>query len=425
MNRGTTASPLARERDNIRGNATDNTTTRGMQTRSTGDEYFSERSTLTSFRGSTGTFRSSTSKAHEPLPRQYTTYSHSGSRSWSYYGTYSTGSYGGYYGGPYYYSGHSFGFSIGFGSGFFGWGYSPFGFHYRPHVYHGAFATAWLVGTAWHITAHHSGWWGYNFGRHCYYWPVQHWRRHHRHCYNGVYFRTYRPYWYGYSRWYDYSPYRYGYSTAVYDDLYDDGYDAGYNRGYVEGAEDTSAYKDSRRRDQLGSKPRPRVPDSTLDRARTDANEEFRHEMTRGTSAFETGDFKAATRAFKEAVILSPNSADARYSLAVSAFAEGKYAFAAFALRRGITLAPDNSDIDVQRVFDDPVQFKGYRDRLNSELAANPQDPDLLLLHGFMALRTGDAATAADSLDRALGQNPQDEAARYLQRQAMDALENE
>jgi cytochrome c-type biogenesis protein CcmH/NrfG len=147
--------------------------------------------------------------------------------------------------------------------------------------------------------------------------------------------------------------------------------------------------------------------------------------MDRGLQAFASGDYKTATKAFKEAVILSPDSADARYSLAISAFAEGKYSFSAFALRRGVTLDPAGSNIDMPKAFGDPVVFKGYVDNLNGELADNPEDADLLLLSGFIALRTGDASAAADKLDRAMQAAPQDEAAKTLHREAMEALERD
>ncbi|MCB9934052.1 MAG: tetratricopeptide repeat protein [Planctomycetes bacterium] len=397
----------------------------GPSTRS----VISERSTLTSFRGTTtDSFRSSPTGPTEPLPTStYRTTSYSGSYYYpsyyypSYYGT-------GYYGWPYYYSGFSIGFN--FGSFYFGWNTGwPYYSYWGYNPYSGIFAAAFLVGHAWHIVPYTSlGWVGYNWGGYCSYWPWGTWRRYHRYHYHGHYFRICRPYWYGYARWYDYHPYGYSYTSLVYDSLYDEGYDdgygRGYNRGYEDGADDASAYKDDRRRDEIGGKPRPRVPDSEIDKAKADAAEEYRYEMTRGTEAFGNGDFKTATKAYKEAVILNPDSADARYSLAISAFAEGKFAFSAFALRRGVSLDAEAGKIDLARVFGDPVRLQGYRDALNAELADNPEDADLLLLSGYVALRTGDAAAAAERLDRALKAAPQDEAAKALQREAMEALEN-
>ncbi|MBZ0134841.1 MAG: tetratricopeptide repeat protein [Planctomycetes bacterium] len=288
-------------------------------------------------------------------------------------------------------------------------------------MYYGSHSIAYLSGHAWHIVPYNYGWYGYSFGRRCHFYPWQHFR--HRHCYRygGLYFNVSRPYWYGYSRWYDYNPYGYSYVSLSYDSLYDDGY----TRGYYDGADDASSYRDDRRRDEIGKTPRPRVPDSSIDRARTDAAEEFRHEMSRGTESFQNADFKQSTRAFKEAVILSPESADARYSLAVSAFAEGKYSFAAFALRRGIALEPEASNIDLPAVFGDRVVLEGFITELQDELKDNPEDPDLLLLGGYVALHTGDASSAAELLDRAMRADPDDKAGEYLQRQAMKALEDE
>lgn len=332
------------------------------------------------------------------------------------------------------------GISFSTGSFYFGVGYSSPYYHsshyyhranygWSPWVYHGSHSTAFLVGNAWHIRPHSYGWLGYNYGSRCYYWSSNSWRQHHRYNYRGTYCRVNRPYWYGYSRWYDYRPYSYGYTSVVYDSLYDDGYDdgygRGYNRGYEDGGEDVSAYRDDRRRDEIGGKPAKRTPNPSIDRAKTNAAEEYRYEMDRGTQAFTNGDYKTATKSYKEALILDPDSADARYSLSISAFAEGKYAFSAFALRRGISLQPDASNIDLQRVFGDPVKYQGYVDSLNDELADYPDDPDLLLLSGYISLREGDASAAAQKLDRALANAPQDNAAKTLQREALTALENE
>ncbi|MCB9893985.1 MAG: tetratricopeptide repeat protein [Planctomycetes bacterium] len=389
---------------------------------------FSERSTLTSFRNPTATssFRGNTTRPSEPLNGGYTTHNYYSPSFYS-YGYSWPGYYAGYYSGTGFYFGYSSSWwSASYYSHYYSHYYSPWG--YNP--YSGSFAAAFLVGTAWHIVPYVSlGWCGYNWGSYCTYWPWGTWRHRHRYHYHGLYFSVLRPYWYGYSRWYDYRPYSYSYVSLNYDSLYDDGYDdgygKGYNRGYEDGADDASGYKDNRRRDQIGSKPRPRVPDSSIDRAKTDAAEEYRYEMNRGTDAFTSGDFKTATKAYKEAVILNPESADARYSLAISAFAEGKYAFAAFALRRGVALDAEKSRIDLERVFGDPVVLKDYVDSLNAELKDNPEDPDLLLLSGYVALRTGDASAAAERLDRALKQSPQDTAAQQLQREAMKALEEE
>jgi hypothetical protein len=299
--------------------------------------------------------------------------------------------------------------------------YNDFGFHFGfGHHYH---SHAFLSGNAWYIVPVFHGWFGFNWGGHCSYWPWHHWRHHHSFHHHGFYFQVCRPYWYGFARWYDYSPYSYSYTSLVYDSLYDDGYDDGYDRGYEDGGEDASGYKDDRRRDRIGDKAE-RTPDE-LDRAKAGASEEFRHEMNRGTEAFGNGDFKTATKAFKEAAILNPESADARYSLAVSAFAEGKYSFAAFALRRGVALDPAAGNIDLQAAFKDPVVLKGYADTLGAELAENPDDADLLVLSGYVALRTGNASDAAEKLDRALKAAPQDSSARELHRQAMEALEND
>jgi len=424
----TTSTPSLLSRGATSSNSSSSYSTRTVSSRSTGT--ISERSTLSSFRGTSPSFRGNSTQPNESLPT-YTTRSTYTPTSY-YYGTYYPTYYPTYT--PYYYGGYSIGFSFSTGSFYFGtgyhypyWGYTGFGW-YNPWVHYGTHSVAVLVGTAWHIYAYNTGWLGYNFGYRSYYWPWGTWRRCHRYSYHGTYCRVRRPYWYGYSRWYDYSPYGYGYTSltydSLYDDGYDDGYDRGYNRGYENGAEDASAYRDDRRRDQIGTKPRPRVPDSSIDRAKTDAAEEYRYEMNRGTESFTNGDFKTATRAYKEALILNPDSADARYSLAISAFAEGKYAFSAFALRRGIALEPKSSNIDLQKVFGDPVKFQEFNERLDKELTENPEDPDLLLLSGYVALRTGDASAAAQKLDHALEVAPQDNAAKVLHREALDALED-
>ncbi|MBX3474160.1 MAG: tetratricopeptide repeat protein [Planctomycetes bacterium] len=320
------------------------------------------------------------------------------------------------------------GWSIGFSSGWYGrwcWN-SGWGWGWGRHIHVGSFATAILVGTAWHIVAH-QGYWGWYGGSHCYWVPNYRWNTCDTFYYGGHYCRVNRPYWYGYTRWYDYRPYSYGYSSLVYDDLYDDGYDdgykKGYNRGYHDGADEAGGLKDDRRRDSIGKASRPRVPDAAEERARGNALAQFRTEMNRGGEAFKKGDYSAATRAFKEAAIVNPESADARYMLSTSAMAEGKYAFSAFALRRGMALDAEGSNLDLPRMFGGPDAVRAQRDAIAHELKNSPQDVDLLLLQGFVALRSGDAGAAAAALDKALQHNPQDAAAKKLHREAMDALE--
>lgn len=291
-------------------------------------------------------------------------------------------------------------------------------------MYFGTHSIAYLSGHAWHIAPYHHGWFGHRRAAYCYYFG---WRRarYHSFYYRGVYCRVSRPYWYGYTRWYDWRPHRYGYVSLAYDSVYDEGYGEGYNRGYEDGAEDSSAYRDDRRREKIGTVPRPRVPDSSADRERGDAGTEYRHQMGRGSEAFEAGDYRGATTAFKEAVILNPRDAEARYGLAMSAFAEGKYAFSAFALRRGVTLDPAGSNIDLAAAFKGPDRLAVYLRHLDAELERHPSDADLLLLRGFASLRAGEASRAATMLDAVRQQHPHDEAAKILHTQAMEALENE
>jgi len=405
------------------GSTSRDSSTRG-DTRSAvaGPSTFTERSTLTSFRGTTGasTFRGDSPAPQERLAGPTPFYSPYG-----YYGSY----YSGYQ--SHHHSGFGFswslggGWSIGFSSGWYGhWGHHH---HWGSNVYHGSFATAILVGTAWHLVAH-NGFWGYYGGSNCHWLPYSHYSHCDTYYYGGNYCRVNRPYWLGYSRWYDYRPYGYGYTSLVYEDLYedgyDDGYDRGYNRGYNDGAEEAGGLKDDRRRDSIGKPNRPRMPDSTADRAKGNALAEYRSEMNRGGDAFNKGDYLKATKAFKEAAILDPESADARYMLAASAMAEGKYAFSAFALRRGMALDAKGSNLDLPKMYGGPDAVKAQREAIQRDLDRAPDDADLLLLKGFVALRSGDAATAAEALDKALQHNPQDAAAKHLHKEALDALEN-
>ncbi|MCC6464767.1 MAG: tetratricopeptide repeat protein [Planctomycetes bacterium] len=392
---------------------------------------YSERSTLTSFRtGSTGssTFRGTTS-AHSSLGVRTTAYTQS---------HYSPGYYSSYYSPSYYSTGVGFswylggGFSISFGTGWHGgWNWCGYpghwGRHWGSNVYYGSFAMAYVVGSACHIVPYH-GYWGYRHGTHCYWMPQHQYRRCHSFWYGGHYCRVSRPYWYDYWAWYDWRPYRYGYTTLVYDSLYDEGYDdgygRGYNRGYEDGADDASGLRDDRRRDRIGGE-RARHPEPELDRARADASTEYRYQVEQGLAGVARGDHDAATRAFKEAAVLAPESADARYLLSVSAFAQGKYALSAFALRRAMKLDAAGRNLDLARIFGSPEAARTYRDRLQAELARHPDDEDLLLVQGFVSLRMGDAKAAAAALDAALRESPDDAAVKLLQKEALDALENE
>lgn len=392
-----------------------------------GPSTFTQRSTLTAFDGTTGrsTFRGDSSQPQEALAGPTPVY-----QPYGYYGAY----YGsGYHHHHHHHSGWGFrwslggGWSIGFSSGWYGgWGWG-LGWGWGSHVYRGSFATAILVGTAWHVMSH-QGFWGWYGGSSCYWLPHRHWNTCDTFYYGGHYCRVNRPYWLGYSRWYDYRPYGYGYTSLVYEDLYedgyDDGYDRGYNRGYHDGADDAGGLRDDRRRDSIGKPARPRLPDSAQDRAKGNALAEYRNEMNRGGDAFNQGDYARATKAFKEAAILDPESADARYMLSVSALAEGKYAFSAFALRRAMALNAAGNNLDLPKMFGGPDAVKAQREALQRDLDRASDDADLLLLKGYIALRSGDARVAAEALDKALQHNPQDSAAKQLHKEAMEALEN-
>jgi len=381
---------------------------------------FSERSTLTSFRGpsSSTTFRS---------PGGYATHSWGLSSHWH---------------------SHSLGLSIGLGLGLgwswnWGWGsfslgwYAPHSYHYGfgywpgchnwgwgSSIHYGAFSAAYLIGNAWHLQAY-NGFYGY-YGGGCYRYYPHSWRRHHTYCHGGLYFSVHRPYWYDYSIWWDYQPTSRGYSRHVYeslsaDEAYDDGYDKGYDRGYENGAEDTSAYRDGRNRESLN---RPDESEKEADRERGDAREEFSREMENGKSAFAAGDYEGAMKAFKEAVILDPTSPDAKFNLGIAAFASGKYSFAAFGLRRGFALNPDAAKhpLDLREFYRDHAVLA----RQMANLAASIEkeaDADKLLVQGYVRLFTGDAEGAAASLERAISYAPQDEASRKLYAAALEQLE--
>ncbi|MDC1143018.1 tetratricopeptide repeat protein [Planctomycetota bacterium] len=249
-------------------------------------------------------------------------------------------------------------------------------------------------------------------------------RRYCTYTYGGVYCRVRRPYWYGLGLYTAY-PSGYGYSSRSRDRVYNEGYDDGYDRGYEEGADESSAYEDDRRRESVYKKGSDYKKKRSIDKRNTSASTEYDHEFDRGNKAFKMGDFKAASKAYKEAVITAPNNADARYGLAISAFAEGKYTYASFNLRKGLTLNADKSDLDLHAAFGGPTILGDLTDALDSELATFSDDEDLLLLHGYIALQSGDSKAAADSLDKLLTANPDDQVAKELYSKALSALENE
>lgn len=328
------------------------------------------------------------------------------------------------------------GFSVGFRIGGFGlWFGRSFGIGWGWPVYHGSFQSAYYMGPGrgyWLTPLAQWGWGGWRYGSHRHWCNWTNYRSYQWYNYDDCYWRVRRPYWYGYSNWYSWRPYRYSYVSLVYDNIRDDssydngfntGYGRGYDRGYEDGSEDAGALRDDRRRDRIGET-RGKRPQAELDRTRTDASTEFAIEMKRGVESFTSGDYVTATRSFKEAVILDPKSADARYSLAISAMAEGKYAFSAFALRRGVNMDFESGNLDLDKAFGGPEQLDALIRRMDTELAGAPADADLLLLRGYVSLRRGDSSTAAEMLDRALSENPRDAAAKVLHKQAMEALEN-
>lgn len=239
-----------------------------------------------------------------------------------------------------------------------------------------------------------------------------------------------RPWWYSWGGWYDWnydSGYRYGRTryvsiTVPSDDNYEDGYDDGYDRGYENGAEDASGLRDARRRDTIFKKssdgPRPRV-----DKTRVSAKAEFNTQMEKGASNLATGDYRGATKAFKEAVILSPESAAAKYRLSLSALADGKTTFAAFALRRAMDL--DGPMINARDMLPEAGDLDRLLESLRADIEKAPEDYDLLLLDGFYQLQAGNAKAAAISLDKTLQQDPDNKRLKSWYAEALDALSNE
>ncbi len=436
---------LERERTVIERSTASNRGEELPENRSLRSEYrtsggIGERSTLTSINN----LRSMSSTPHEAVRASVTSVALSpsgtsviitapsvalGIGSWGGY-HYSTASY--YYPTSSYYFGFASArsWSVGFG---FGW---------ASNVYYGSVGQAWLVGNAVHLMPHHHGFafgypgtfsWGYYHGGRIF--------RPFSLCYRSFYTyrcgprfcRVSRPYWYFAPSWYAYYPSSYGFYRYVYDgvdysdgysDGYDRGYDKGYKRGYGDGAEDASAFKDDRRRDRVGVAPRAVTPDSSRDRY-TDARTEFGRQMTQGHRSFAQGDYEAAVRAYKEAVILEPNSAPAKYELALGSFAAGKYSFGAFAVRRAVAVDAESlkAVTDLRKAYNDNTVFRTQLKALADEAAAHPADGDLQLLLGYVMLFSGDAKGAAAPLEAALKANPQDTTARALYTLALNKAE--
>ncbi|MCC6575044.1 MAG: hypothetical protein IT462_14805 [Planctomycetes bacterium] len=324
------------------------------------------------------------------------------------------------------------------------------GFGCGSNVYYGPYATAYLVGSAVYLSAYHNSYcngypgtfnWGCNYyDRGCYYssWNSCY-RSYHTYRCGPSYCRVHRPYWSFCPSWYAYYPsyygyYRYAYDELVYDDYeyddqyddgFDSGYDKGYKRGYGDGADDASAYKDDRRRDKVAVTPRAVTPDPDADREYKGLSSELAYELSRGHKAFRQGDYDTALKAYKEAVILEPNNAGAKYRLALGSFAAGKYSFGAFAVRRAIAVDVDSIKAvpDLRESYSDDAVFKAHLKALSDEAAKNADDGDVQLLLGFTLLYSGDARGATAPLEAALKVNPQDAAAKALYAAAMDKAE--
>ncbi|MEE9311722.1 MAG: hypothetical protein V3V10_04845, partial [Planctomycetota bacterium] len=398
--------------------------------RSSSGNTISERSTLTSLnshgRGNSSTSFRNTSSA---IPNQRLSQTRTLSTRSSYYPSHSSG----------------FGVSIRLGytshyghnnGGYYGW---------SSNVYYGSHAMAWRVGNAYTIVPYYSG---YSYSHRGFGLSVPYSSSYRSYSYRGTHCRVRRPYWSGLS-WYSSAyPYGYGYSSRNYENIYadpfyddywgvsysersnssnssyNDSYDDGYNRGFEDGADETSAYGDERRRDNVYAKSGEYKKKRSIDKRNTNASREYELEFKSANSSFRKADYRAASKAYKEAVITAPNNADARYGLAISAFAEGKYAYSSFNLRKGLSLNAEKGDLDLTAAFGGAVVLKDFTDNLNAEMADYPDDEDLLLLHGYVAMQNGDAKAAAYSLDKLVSANPNDDVAKALYSKALTALEN-
>lgn len=135
-----------------------------------------------------------------------------------------------------------------------------------------------------------------------------------------------------------------------------------------------------------------------------------RQVFERGAEAMHSGRMAEAESAFREAVRLVPNQADAHLDLGLVLGREGKNAEAIASIRRALELDPKlpSAHMFLGIFLLESNQPDAARGALRDEVRANPSNADAMVWLARLELGTGNPSRAAAALDRAAELQPND-----------------
>src|SRR5258706_8146620 len=138
-----------------------------------------------------------------------------------------------------------------------------------------------------------------------------------------------------------------------------------------------------------------------------------------GEEAFRAGDYKAATRAWRHAIVDEPNNGALLLRLSQALFASGEYDEAAGATQQALMLLPEEKwpaeFRAATRLYARPQDYKEQLKGLEKAVRENPDDPALRFELGFQYGFSGRRAEAVRELDKLLQLAPQDQLGRRLE----------
>ena len=131
--------------------------------------------------------------------------------------------------------------------------------------------------------------------------------------------------------------------------------------------------------------------------------ESHRKMMSQGLAAFAKGDYERARSAFVLAADMNHGDAASRIHAAHGCFALGRYGQAVRWLREAFHLEPRLCDLpyDIRTDYGDPKDFEAQLSALKGSIAALPDEPDPLILLGYVSFYAGQRAEAHDALVQA------------------------
>jgi tetratricopeptide (TPR) repeat protein len=134
--------------------------------------------------------------------------------------------------------------------------------------------------------------------------------------------------------------------------------------------------------------------------------------------AFRARDYKAATRAWRHAIVDDPNNGALLLRLAQALFAAGEYDEAAGATQQALMLLPEEKWqpelSNTTKLYANPQDYKDQLKGLERAVKENPDNPALRFELGFQYGFSGRRAEALRELDKLLQIAPQDQLGRRL-----------